>query len=266
MLQNQGVPKIDASYLAPELSEDSFDAFAADLFSAGVILFQIVTGFAPFKRAKSSDLVFKLISRGHLPELIESWGFDVSAEAVDLLQNMLWRNPRDRFTLSQIMEHPWFTGGKLPSKAHSESAWKPCDLPDVYTDPRMDRLKREILSQDRRPMPTMNRKMRRSLVAELLRHQRNKKRVSFGEAQIYHFDSGDPDTSHSRCLHPVERTTILPREDFTQKKAKTCSSASPWSQLAKMLRCSSSKLKRLKTPVGIKIRPDTLKEVSAKTA
>lgn len=40
-------------------------------------------------------------------KLLEILGYPVSNSAGDLLQNMLQQDPRNRFTLAQVMEHSW---------------------------------------------------------------------------------------------------------------------------------------------------------------
>lgn len=102
------------TYLAPEIIEgdEAFDGFAADIWSAGVILFVLLVGLAPFKWPNSSDVRYAQIKRGKLRELMTAHLPEntVSDEACDLLQNMLWRDPRQRLTLAQILQHPWVVG------------------------------------------------------------------------------------------------------------------------------------------------------------
>jgi len=102
------------TYLAPEIIEGdaAFDGFAADVWSSGVILFVLLVGLAPFKWPNSTDVRYAQIKRGKLKELMEAHLPDntVSDEACDLLQNMLWRDPRRRLTLAQILQHPWVVG------------------------------------------------------------------------------------------------------------------------------------------------------------
>lgn len=94
------------TYLAPEIIERAaFDGFAVDLWAAGVVLFILIVGMAPFQWAHPSDTRFHKISNGHLREVVRH--LPISAEACDLLQNMLWRDTHRRLTLSQVMNHSW---------------------------------------------------------------------------------------------------------------------------------------------------------------
>lgn len=97
------------TYVAPEIVARNkyFDGFATDLWSAGVILFIMLVGVAPFKWAHESDNHFKIISSGKLKKVLSSWNIDLSEDAYDLLQNMFWKDPRNRLNLYQVINHPW---------------------------------------------------------------------------------------------------------------------------------------------------------------
>ncbi len=105
-------------YMAPEVvaGAEEFDGFAIDVWSCGVILFLLLVGMAPFKWAHESDARFVKICRGHLQELLEALNIPLSLEACDLLQNIFWRDPSKRLSLSEIMRHPWVTNQRLPPK------------------------------------------------------------------------------------------------------------------------------------------------------
>mmetsp|Transcript_23851 Transcript_23851/g.34881 ORF Transcript_23851/g.34881 Transcript_23851/m.34881 type:complete len:433 (-) Transcript_23851:396-1694(-) len=97
-------------YMAPEVvaREETFDGFAIDLWAAGVILYIMLVGLAPFKRAHESDKRFKVFSSGGLVETLIHYNINLSPEAGRLLQDMFWRDPSRRLSLAQVMEHPWF--------------------------------------------------------------------------------------------------------------------------------------------------------------
>ena len=112
------------TYLAPEILEgnEAFDGFAADLWSAGVVLFVLLVGLAPFKWPNSTDVRYAQINRGKFKDLMYTHlEHPVSDDACDLLQNMLWRDPRQRLTLAQILQHPWVVG-----QPEGEELIEPC--------------------------------------------------------------------------------------------------------------------------------------------
>lgn len=110
-------PSENLMYLPPEVleNEDALDGFAADIWAAGVILFVLLVGMAPFKTAHYWDAAYAEISSGNLKGLLQSLKICLSDEATSLLQNMFWRDPRDRLTLAQIMDHPWVKNERFPA-------------------------------------------------------------------------------------------------------------------------------------------------------
>lgn len=109
-------------YLAPEILQNvPFDGFTVDLWAAGVMLAIMLFGpGAPFVWASSDDRRFREISiNGNLRDVARKWelqngGVPVSEEALDLLQNMLRANPKDRLKIQDIQEHPWFVAEASP--------------------------------------------------------------------------------------------------------------------------------------------------------
>lgn len=99
------------AYLAPEtiVGGENCDGFAADVWSAGIVLYAMIYGTVPFK-AKSVEELSQLIIGGK-PELHD----DVSPEARDLIQHMLDKDPRRRSSIIQVLVHPWFGNGDDPA-------------------------------------------------------------------------------------------------------------------------------------------------------
>ena len=98
------------NYMSPEVyrNDESFDPQAIDVWSAGTILFMMLTGAPPFQRPCSSDPCFPWIASGQLSELLNAWGINgVSMEALDLLEGMLCVDSEKRYTLQQVINHPW---------------------------------------------------------------------------------------------------------------------------------------------------------------
>lgn len=100
-------------YMSPEVyrNSESFDGHAVDMWAAGVILFLMLTGFPPWERACMTDERFKYMSAGYLVPMLTEWNLGLSADAMDLLQRMLFLDPRDRLSLDQVRHHPWMVSG-----------------------------------------------------------------------------------------------------------------------------------------------------------
>ena len=102
-------------FMAPEiyLRKPAFDGYLADVWSIGVILFVLLTGRNPYEKPDISDPgYYDLVDPNYYWNTTEvnpclSWGHDLSATSIDLLRNMLREDPRERATLTWIMNHKW---------------------------------------------------------------------------------------------------------------------------------------------------------------
>lgn len=63
------------NYMSPEIfaNKANFDGFAVDLWSAGVILYIMVTGFPPYDMPAREDERFQIICNGDLMKQLEAW-------------------------------------------------------------------------------------------------------------------------------------------------------------------------------------------------
>jgi len=105
------IPCGKPNYISPEIlkSEEAFDGFAIDLWASGVILFIMLVGLPPWEFAREEDPRYRMVVKGGLTRMLQSWNRPVSASASDLLQKMLMENPRDRLSLCEVKDHPWVT-------------------------------------------------------------------------------------------------------------------------------------------------------------
>ncbi|KAF0723933.1 hypothetical protein Ae201684P_012186 [Aphanomyces euteiches] len=83
-------------YIAPEVMTGKGYGVEADMWSVGVVLYVILSGFAP-SFSPDLELVF-----GE-----ECWQ-NVSEGAKDMMRRLLVRNPETRMTAAQALQHPWF--------------------------------------------------------------------------------------------------------------------------------------------------------------
>lgn len=93
--------------MAPEVLNSLGYGTKADIFSAGIILCIILTGVSPFHGKNYQEVLFK--NRGGDVSLTGShWSF-VSAEAKDLVGRMVRKDPQERCTAMEALQHPWFS-------------------------------------------------------------------------------------------------------------------------------------------------------------
>ena len=105
-------------YMSPEIyrNRTPFDSEAVDVWTSGTILFCMVTGNRSYQRPHSSDPQFYWMTNG-LERLIQDWGVTLSSECMHLLKNMMQVDPRLRYTIDEVLNHPWFALSDQPPPA-----------------------------------------------------------------------------------------------------------------------------------------------------
>lgn len=101
------------NYIAPEVLYDDGEghSFEVDIWSVGVILYTMLVGRPPFQTSDIQRIYAKIKNNDYcIPE--ES---ALRPEAEDLIRQILAPKPSDRPSLIEIMSHPWFTVGPIPT-------------------------------------------------------------------------------------------------------------------------------------------------------
>eukprot|EP00611_Tribonema_gayanum_P021074 TRINITY_DN3979_c0_g1_i1.p1 TRINITY_DN3979_c0_g1~~TRINITY_DN3979_c0_g1_i1.p1 ORF type:complete len:345 (-),score=131.16 TRINITY_DN3979_c0_g1_i1:918-1952(-) len=99
------------SYMSPEVfAEMPFDA-KADVWALGVMCYVMLLRRLPYSWPHNNDEYFRLIAHRHeLAVRLQQWGFNVSAEAADLMQRCLMADAQQRPTAAELLQHPWISG------------------------------------------------------------------------------------------------------------------------------------------------------------
>lgn len=92
-------------YVAPEIIKKLPYDNKCDVWSLGVLLYQILSGLRPFEE-KSILLTYKAIIECKVNFMHTRW-LDRSFESQHLIKKMLQSDPSVRYTISQILQHPW---------------------------------------------------------------------------------------------------------------------------------------------------------------
>eukprot|EP00435_Cladocopium_sp_Y103_P019632 s1777_g4.t1 len=88
-------------YLSPEMLENEPHDKGVDLWAAGVLVFEMLTGRPPFQASSQVKLVNRIVKvdfqvPSSMPPL-----------AADLVKSLLKRNPSERLDLKEAITHPW---------------------------------------------------------------------------------------------------------------------------------------------------------------
>lgn len=94
-------------YVAPEVLNYEPISLATDMWSVGVLLYVLLTGCSPFGGDTKQE-TFCNISRCRLDfpdDLFE----DVSEDARDLMRKLMVKDPNERLTVTECLQHSWFS-------------------------------------------------------------------------------------------------------------------------------------------------------------
>lgn len=83
------------SYMAPEQIEGHFTDGRADLFSLGVVLYELLVGKRPFIAETLASLAYKIVHTAHVPASRENP--DIPPALDEMLNRVLSKKPADRF-------------------------------------------------------------------------------------------------------------------------------------------------------------------------
>ena len=90
-------------YTAPEVISAHEYSSAVDMWSAGVVLYAMLTGTLPFRASPGRDVA------DHILRDSPVYPLSMSPLARDLIDGLLTKDPMLRLTLDQVRTHPWVT-------------------------------------------------------------------------------------------------------------------------------------------------------------
>merc|ERR1719453_471275 len=91
-------------YVAPEVLSRGYTE-ACDLWSVGVIIYVLLSGMVPFDGEDDSQ-VLESVKKGKFTYEDEVWSH-VSADAKNLIDQLLVMDPSKRLTAEQALHHTW---------------------------------------------------------------------------------------------------------------------------------------------------------------
>jgi 5'-AMP-activated protein kinase catalytic alpha subunit len=96
-------------YASPQVLKGlGYDGPPADVWSCGVLLYTMLVGYMPYEETSIAQLLKKIKSGVYeKPE-------HLSHQALDLIEHILVFDPAKRFTVKDIVEHPWMKNEAVP--------------------------------------------------------------------------------------------------------------------------------------------------------
>ncbi|CAK7348992.1 unnamed protein product [Dovyalis caffra] len=98
-------------FMAPEVARGEDQGFASDIWALGCTVIEMVSGGTPWHNV--SDPVSTIYRVGYSDQLPE-FPCCLSEEARDFLDKCLRRDPKERWTASQLLKHPFLVGDFNP--------------------------------------------------------------------------------------------------------------------------------------------------------
>ena len=94
-------------YIAPEMLRKEGHDHRIDIWSVGVLMFELLSGYSPFCAKTNQDLY------ANIRKLKINWPADMPPLAKNLISKILKLNPKDRLSLEDILNHQWFQNTKM---------------------------------------------------------------------------------------------------------------------------------------------------------
>lgn len=94
-----------------ECQSEPFDGKKSDVWSYGISLYVMVMGVLPFFDPKDEGVFFSQYYKISQDIIEKDINFDIkeiSPQLKDLLQHILDKNPNTRYSIDQVLSHPWF--------------------------------------------------------------------------------------------------------------------------------------------------------------
>ncbi|KAI8339783.1 kinase-like domain-containing protein [Choanephora cucurbitarum] len=95
-------------YVAPEVLLGTGHGTPVDIWSVGVIMYTLLSGYTPFYGEDQNEL-FQCIMKGEYEFDEEYWG-EISEEAKNFINRLLTFDPKERVTAEEALRDDWITG------------------------------------------------------------------------------------------------------------------------------------------------------------
>ncbi|GAB4859443.1 hypothetical protein Ancab_010909 [Ancistrocladus abbreviatus] len=105
-------------FMAPEVARGEEQGYPSDIWSLGCTVIEMTTGKSPWGSNNADNPVSVIYRIGYSGESVPEIGGVLSEEAKDFLSKCLRRDPKERWTASQLLQHPFI---KKHASSHDNS-------------------------------------------------------------------------------------------------------------------------------------------------
>ena len=91
-------------YMAPEIVNENRYNIEIDVWSLGILLYEILHGYSPFRSKNNSNEIFANILK---QDLVFNSRDDLSNDVIDLIKKLLEKDIRKRMRLVDVFSHSW---------------------------------------------------------------------------------------------------------------------------------------------------------------
>ena len=109
-------------YMAPEIVGSEMYDFSVDIWSLGILLYELIMGHSPFRSKSKKDRNIMIKIKKH--DLVFDKDKNISKECIDLINRLLDMNPEQRLKIKDIFEHPFVVANENKIKKNKVSPRK----------------------------------------------------------------------------------------------------------------------------------------------
>ncbi|KAF9669537.1 hypothetical protein SADUNF_Sadunf14G0117800 [Salix dunnii] len=120
-------------FMAPEVARGEEQGLASDIWALGCTMIEMASGGTPWHNVSDPvSIIYRVGYSGHVPE----FPCCLSEQARDFLDKCLRRDPKERWTASQLLAHPFLVGefNKQVQESNSSSTSPTSILDQTFWD------------------------------------------------------------------------------------------------------------------------------------
>ena len=193
LIRDVGVPVGKVKfYMPPEVfGRQMYSPAKVDVWTAGIILFVMLTKVHPFKYATAADQRFVMVFQGQASELLRRWGKEpLHPHADDLLKRILCPMEQ-RLSVAQVLAHPYCSYNDTVSRPLAAAEETRDDVDGRYAQQR---------AAQPQPQPT----------PQLQQQQQQQQLQATQQREISHYEAATSHLPSTAAMSPTSPSITMP--------------------------------------------------------